>query len=77
MNEETAVLILSMKKEMSVLKNENKGLKISLKRRDEQIRKIQRSGPDAGLLKANVELMDEVNELKEKLGLEVKEGRRL
>lgn len=66
----------AMQKQIKELKEENKGLKISLKRRDERIKKMHREGPDANLLRANVELMDEVNELKEKLGLEVKEGRR-
>ena len=55
---------------------EIQGLKNKLKRRDKQIREMQRSGPDADLLKANIALVDEVNELKEKLGMRVVEGRR-
>lgn len=55
---------------------EIQGLKNKLKRRDKQIREMQRSGPDADLVKANIALVDEVNELKEKLGMRVVEGRR-
>lgn len=55
---------------------EIQGLKNKLKRRDKQIREMQRSGPDADLVKANIALVDEVNELKEKLGMRVVEGRK-
>lgn len=55
---------------------EIQSLKNKLKRRDRKIKEIQRSGPDADLLKANVALMDENNELKEKLGITVREGMR-
>lgn len=55
---------------------EIQSLKNKLKRRDKLIRGIQKNGPDADLIKANVALVDEVNELKEKLGMRVVEGRR-
>lgn len=58
------------------LKVEIQSLKNKLKRRDKQIRDMQKSGPDADLVKANIALLDEVNELKEKLGISIREGTR-
>lgn len=55
---------------------EIQSLKNKLKRRDKKIRELQKSGPDADLIKANIALVDEVNELKEKLGIPIREGTR-
>ena len=54
-----------MEKQIAVLKNENKSLKRKLAVRDNKIRVMERSGPDADLLKANIELANEVHNLKE------------
>lgn len=59
-----------------IVREENQSLKNKLKRRDKQIRDMQKSGPDANLVKANIALLDEVNELKEKLGISIREGTR-
>lgn len=66
----------NLEKRHALALQEIQSLKNKLKRRDKQIREMQRSGPDADLLKANIALVDEVNELKEKLGMRVVEGRR-
>lgn len=54
-----------MEKQIAVLKKENKSLKRKLAVRDNKIREMERSGPDADLLKANIELANEVHNLKE------------
>lgn len=54
-----------MEKQIAVLKKENKSLKRKLAVRDNKIREMERGGPDADLLKANIELANEVHNLKE------------
>lgn len=54
-----------MQKLIRKLKEENISLKRKVKVRDKKIREMERSGPDAALLRANIELADEVNALKE------------
>lgn len=54
-----------MEKQIAALKKENKSLKRKLAVRDNKIREMERSGPDADLLKANIELANEVHNLKE------------
>lgn len=54
-----------MGKQIAALKKENKSLKRKLAVRDNKIREMERSGPDADLLKANIELANEVHNLKE------------
>lgn len=54
-----------MEKQIAVLKKENKSLKRKLAVRDNKIHEMERSGPDADLLKANIELANEVHNLKE------------
>lgn len=54
-----------MEKQIAVLKKENKSIKRKLAVRDNKIREMERSGPDADLLKANIELANEVHNLKE------------
>lgn len=66
----------NLEKRHALALQEIQSLKNKLKRRDKQIREMQKNGPDADLIKANVALVDEVNELKEKLGMRVVEGRR-
>lgn len=66
----------NLEKRHALALQEVQSLKNKLKRRDKQIREMQRSGPDADLLKANIALVDEVNELKEKLGITIREGTR-
>lgn len=66
----------NLEKRHALALQEIQSLKNKLKRRDKQIREMQRSGPDADLLKANIALVDEVNELKEKLGITIREGTR-
>ncbi|HJA91238.1 MAG TPA: hypothetical protein H9948_10665 [Candidatus Jeotgalibaca merdavium] len=54
-----------MQKLIRKLKEENISLKRKVKVRDNKIREMERSGPDAALLKANIELANEVHNLKE------------
>ena len=54
-----------MEKQIAALKKENKSLQRKLAVRDNKIREMERSGPDADLLKANIELANEVHNLKE------------
>lgn len=54
---------------MAKLKQEKTALEKKLTRRDKTIKEMQRSGPDADLLRANIELSDEVKYLKEDLAL--------
>ena len=56
-----------MQAENEMLKKENRNLKDRLKRKSAEIKKIRKSGPDPALLKANVELQDELTDLKEKI----------
>lgn len=56
-----------LQEKVEYLKGENQSLKNQLKRRDKKIKNIKMNGPDAGLIKANVKLMDELNDLKEKI----------
>lgn len=66
----------NLEKRHALALQEVQSLKNKLKRRAKQIKEMQRSGPDADLLKANISLVDEVNELKEKLGITIREGTR-
>ena len=66
----------NLEKRHALALQEIQSLKNKLKRRDKQIREMQKNGPDADLIKANVALVDEVNELKEKLGITIREGTR-
>lgn len=54
-----------MQKLIRKLKEENISLKRKVKVRDNKIREMERSGPDAALLKANIDLANEVHNLKE------------
>lgn len=54
-----------MEKQIAALKKENKSLQRKLAVRDNKIREMERNGPDADLLKANIELANEVHNLKE------------
>lgn len=53
-----------MEKQISALKQEKKSLEKKLERREKRIREMERSGPDADLLRANIQLANEVNDLK-------------
>lgn len=66
----------NLEKRHALALQEIQSLKNKLKRRDKQIREMQKNGPDADLVKANIALVDEVNELKEKLSRRVVEARR-
>lgn len=54
-----------LEKQVAKLKQEKTALEKKLTRRDKTIKEMQRSGPDADLLKANIELANEVHNLKE------------
>lgn len=58
-----------LEKQVAKLKQEKTALEKKLTRRDKTIKEMQRSGPDADLLRANIELSDEVKYLKEDLAL--------
>lgn len=58
-----------LEKQVAKLKQEKTALEKKLTRRDKTTKEMQRSGPDADLLRANIELSDEVKYLKEDLAL--------
>lgn len=61
--------VQQLEKQVAKLKQEKTALEKKLTRRDKTIKEMQRSGPDADLLRANIELSDEVKYLKEDLAL--------